>query len=204
MSKGKQFPAAVRDAIRGRGRLFVVSGPSGCGKTTLCDALLKQGIGLVRSISFTTRDARGKEKDGKDYFFTNVPGFERMRSKGGFLEYAKVFGNYYGTPRRFIETNLTSGRDILLNIDVQGAAQIRRRHRGAVLIFILPPSMAALQKRLLCRLTDTKRQIRERLSIAKKELQCIGLYDYYVINDKINAAIGELRRIILASHHEIS
>ncbi|MDD5504757.1 MAG: guanylate kinase [Candidatus Omnitrophica bacterium] len=204
MNKENRLPVSVKDVMRKKGRLFVVSGPSGCGKTTLCDALLRQRMGLARSVSVTTRQPRGKEKNKKDYFFTSMRAFKKMLARQGFLEHAEVFGNYYGTPKQFVEKNLKSGRDILLNIDVRGAAQIRRAHKDAVLIFILPPSMADLRNRLLGRLTDTDQQIRQRLFIAKKELEAVGLYDYYVVNNKIGAAVNELKHIISASRRKIS
>ena len=197
------LPPVILKKIRARGSLFVLSGPSGCGKTTLCRGLLKQNLGLVRSVSVTTRKARKAERDKKDYIYTNTADFKRQLRKGMFLEHAQVFGNYYGTPKLFIESTLKQGKDVLLNIDVQGAAQIKRKAKDAVLIFILPPSMRELKRRLLGRLTDTKVQIRKRLAIARTELTAIDHYDYYVINESLKEAAEELKHIIMASRRKI-
>jgi len=197
------LPPIVLKKIKTKGRLFVVSGPSGCGKTTLCEKLLKQNLGLVRSVSVTTRKARGTEQHKKDYIYTSTADFKNQLGKGMLLEYAQVFGNYYGTPKRFIENKLEQGKDVLLNIDVQGAAQIKRKSKDAVLVFILPPSIQELKRRLLGRLTDTKAQIRKRLVIARTELAAINSYDYYVINGNLKAAAEELKHIIMASRRRI-
>lgn len=199
----KALPSIVLKKIKTRGRLFVVSGPSGCGKTTLCKGLLKQGLGLVRSVSITTRKARGAEQHKKDYIYTNSADFKSQLNKRMLLEHAQVFGNHYGTPKLFIESTLKQGKDVLLNIDVQGAAQIKRKSKDAVLVFILPPSMQELKRRLLGRLTDTKAQISKRLAIAQIELKTIGRYNYYVINDNLKDAVEELKHIIMASRRSI-
>jgi guanylate kinase len=185
------------------GTLFVVSGPSGCGKTTLCEKLLKQSLGLVRSVSVTTRKARDGERHKRDYIYTDTADFKRRLSKNEFLEHAEVFGSYYGTPKRFIDRTLKRGKDVLLNIDIQGAAQIRQRTKDAVLIFIMPPSITELRKRLVGRLTDTRPQILKRLKIARREMKAIKRYDYYVINDNLREAVGILRHIIIASRHRV-
>lgn len=186
------------------GILFVLSGPSGCGKTTLCEKLLTERLGLVRSVSVTTRGARGEEKQNRDYIYTDTEDFKRRLANNEFLEHAKVFGSYYGTPKRFIDRTLKSGKDVLLNIDTQGAAQIKQKTKNAVLIFIMPPSIKELRKRLIGRLTDTRPQILKRLNIARGEMKAIRHYDYYVINDKLREAAGILKHIIIASRHRIT
>ena len=201
--KAAAMPAQVRGSIKKQGRLFVVSGPSGCGKTTLCNSLLKKTLGLARSVSATTRPIRGKERNNIDYIYTTKTQFQQDLAKGRFLEHAKVFGEYYGTPRHFIDKALQAGQDILLNIDVQGARQIQSKCRQAVLIFILPPSMAELRKRLCRRLTDTETEIHKRLAIARKELLAIGFYDFWVVNDRLSQAVKELEHIIIAARHQI-
>ncbi len=201
--KKADVPAWAREKIKKQGRLFVVSGPSGCGKTTLCNSLLAKKLGLVRSVSATTRARRGKERDNVDYIYTTKKQFLRNLGMGMFLEHAQVFGEYYGTPRRFIEKALRQGQDILLNIDVQGARQIQSKCQQSVLIFILPPSMAELQKRLQRRLTDTAPQIRKRLAIAKQELSAIDLYDFWVVNDCLSRAAKNLEHIVVAARHQI-
>jgi guanylate kinase len=197
------IPAPVRKRIKQQGRLFVVSGPSGCGKTTLCNSLLKKKLGLVRSVSATTRLSRGKERNNVDYIYITKAQFQHDIAKGRFIEHAKVFGEYYGTPGRFIRQALQTGRDILLNIDVQGARQIQSKCQQAILIFILPPSMAELRKRLRRRLTDTKPEIYKRLAIARQEMSAIGFYDFWVVNDRFSQALKELEHIIIAVRHQI-
>jgi guanylate kinase len=197
------MPAQVRESTKKQGRLFVISGPSGCGKTTLCKSLLKKKLGLVRSVSATTRLKRGKERDHIDYIYITKNQFRQGLAKGQFLEHARVFGEYYGTPRRFVDRALQQGQDILLNIDVQGARQIQNKCWQAVLIFILPPSIAELHKRLRRRLTDTEAEIHKRLAIARQELSAIGFYNFWVVNDRLNQAVKELEHIIIAARHRI-
>jgi len=180
-----------------KGKLFVISAPSGAGKTTLCEQLIKKAPNMVRSISMTTRRIRKGEADGRDYFFTSEANFKKKIKKNDFLEFAKVFGNYYGTPRKFVEKNLDQHKNVLLNIDVQGAMKIRKKFRkDSVFIFIRPPSMQELKKRLFLRKTDTKMQIEKRLEIAKKELGYLKYYDYTVVNDDIKVAFRKLLSIV--------
>ncbi|MFH2138913.1 MAG: guanylate kinase [Candidatus Omnitrophota bacterium] len=183
-----------------KGKLLVVSAPSGAGKTTLCDKLISIMPDVVCSISTTTRAPRGGEKNKCDYIFVSESKFEEMIKNNQFLEYAKVFGNYYGTPRKFVEDNLARGRDVLLNIDVQGAMKVRKKFRkDSIFIFILPPSMKDLEKRLLRRKTDSRPQIKKRLEVAKKELTYLKFYDYQIINDKIKYAFEKLKSIVIAA-----
>ncbi|MCG2711936.1 MAG: guanylate kinase [Candidatus Omnitrophica bacterium] len=182
------------------GRLFVISAPSGAGKTTLCEQLIKRVPGVVQSVSVTTREKRPGEKEGKDYFFVSAGVFKNRLKNNEFIEYAKVFDNYYGTPRKFVESNLNKNKDVVLTIDVQGAMQIRKNlKKGCVFIFILPPSFKHLRARLQKRKTDSNMQINQRLRAAKKELTFLKYYDYEVINDDMKTAFKQLMAIVIAS-----
>ncbi len=184
---------------RKRTILFVVSAPSGCGKTTLCNKLLKETPRLLRSVSFTTRRPRKGERDGVDYHFVSFEKFNALLKRGKFVEHAGVFGNFYGTPIEPLRRALRKNKDILLSIDVKGAAQIKKLFGAqSVSIFILPPSLAALRKRLMKRRAESKEQISKRLAIAKKELSCLPRYDYAVINRKLKDALFQLKAIIMA------
>ncbi len=183
-----------------KGRLFVVSAPSGAGKTTLCEKIIKRVRGVVRSVSMTTRQKRPGEKEGVDYFFVTVEEFKERIKANEFIEYAKVFDEYYGTPRKFVEINLNKNKDVVLTIDVQGAMQIRKNiKRACIFIFIVPPSIKDLRKRLQKRKTDSVKAINNRLKIAKKELTFLKYYDYEVINDDMKTAFEELKAIFIAS-----
>ncbi|MEI6862888.1 MAG: guanylate kinase [Candidatus Omnitrophota bacterium] len=180
-----------------KAKLFIVSAPSGSGKTTLCRKLLGSGLGLVDSVSMTTRLPRPGEKDGDDYIFVSDAHFRSEIKKGGFLEYEENFGHLYGTPKSFIEKNINKGTSVLLNIDVKGAMKVRRAYPAiSRLIFILPPSIAELKKRLHLRKSDSVEVIAKRLAIAKKEMSYKKKYDYRIINDQIPQAYGKLKSII--------
>ena len=181
-----------------KGRIFVISAPSGCGKTTLCNRLLKKGLGLSPSISVTTRPRREGEADGKDYFFVASKEFLKRVSQKGFLEWTRTFGWFYGTPCKSVEMLLRKGKDILLSIDVKGAMQIERLYPDSILIFILPPSLGALKDRLRKRKADDKREIDKRLRIAKKEIARSVKYDYTVVNDSVRKAVDKLESIVIA------
>ena len=198
MAMKNPIASLISKHLKKRGKLYVVSGPSGCGKTTLCAKLLKKDLGLTRSVSVTTRIPRAGEKRNRDYIFDTKELFLNDVKKKRFLEHAKVFDNYYGTPRKFIVDTLKKNKDVLLNIDVQGAAQIKNNFNEAVLIFILPPSLKALYKRLQNRSTDTKKEVKKRLEVAGKELNAINMYDYIVLNDKLSAATKDIVAIIKA------
>ena len=180
------------------GRIFVISAPSGSGKTTLTNALIKRGRCLVRSVSMTTRSRRKGERNKKDYYFVTEKEFKKHISRGGFLEWAKNFRNFYGTPRRFVEDSIKKGKDVILAIDVKGAMQIRKAVPAAVLIFVVPPSRRELRRRLRKRNTEHKTSISTRLKVAGKEMTYIPKYDYVVVNDSIEKAVGKLRTIIAA------
>lgn len=184
--------------VQRKSKLIVVSAPSGGGKTTICNALLKKDKKLVRSISATTRTPRGREKDGKDYYFITAKRFSTLIEKKGFIEWAKVHDNYYGTLRPQVNKQLKAGKDVLLVIDVQGGLQVKEQFPQAVLIFIVPPSMTVLEKRLTGRRTDEPKAVKKRLANARRELKQAKHYDYHVINDRLVQAIENVGCIIKA------
>ena len=178
-----------------RGHLFIISAPSGAGKTTLAKAVLQQFTDMLYSISYTTRKPRAEERDGVDYHFISKQDFKKGINKGRWAEWAEVYGNYYGTSAEFIEKSLSSGCDILLDIDVQGTLQILKHYPDSVTIFILPPSMNALRKRLEMRGSDSKAVIERRFVNARKEMAQKKLYRHIIVNDKLSAAIEEIGAI---------
>jgi guanylate kinase len=182
----------------GRGRLFIVSAPSGTGKTTLVERLVHDVPDLVLSRSFTSRPPRPGEADGVDYNFISRGQFERMIAAGDFLEYADVFGNYYGTSASETERVLAGGQDLVLVIDVQGARQVRLRGFESVGVFVLPPSYEVLEERLRSRSKDSDGAIRRRLEVARSEVGAVAEYDYVVINDEVETAVGRLCCIVKA------
>ena len=175
-----------------RGHLFIISAPSGAGKTTLAKAVLQQFPDILYSISYTTRKPRANEQDGVDYHFVSKQDFKKEIIKGHWAEWAEVYGNYYGTSDEFIKKSLSSGCDILLDIDVQGTLQILKHYPDSVTIFILPPSVNALRKRLEMRGSDSKAVIEKRLVTASKEMTQKKMYRHIIVNDKLPAAIEEL------------
>ena len=182
---------------RKKGRLYVISGPSGTGKGTVCGELLKE-IGNEFSVSMTTRDPREGEVDGKDYYFVSREVFLEHIEAGNFLEHATVFDNLYGTPKDMVLNRLERGRNVILDIDVQGGLQVKKAMPEAVLIFILPPSLAELRRRLEGRGTETAEKIEKRLGQALNEIRLIGEYDSYVVNDDLEEAVA-LAKCILAA-----
>lgn len=182
----------------GKGSLFVISAPSGSGKTTVCQRALEAIPDLAYSISYTTRSPRSTEKDGVDYVFVSSDEFTKMRERGEFLEWALVHGHYYGTSKKQIDECLHSGRDILLDIDVQGARKVRDGIPDAVLVFILPPSFEVLEERLRRRQSDEEEAIRKRLANAHDEINAIREYDYIIINDDLEDAVKKFTSIIQA------
>ena len=179
-----------------RGHLFLVTAPSGAGKTSLVRALLKDHPNLKFSISYTTRKQRPNEQHGHDYFFVDRSEFERMAAAGEFLEHAQVFDNYYGTSRKAVEAEMAAGRDILLEIDWQGAAQVRKLVPEAVSVFILPPSRAELERRLCTRGTDSDEVIARRLKDAVGDMSHWSEFDYVVVNDDFDRAVADLAAIV--------
>lgn len=179
-----------------KGKLVVISGPSGCGKGTIVDKLLKQDDSLQLSISATTRAPRSIEKEGINYFFKSQEAFSQMIADDAFLEYADVFGKYYGTPKDYVLGKLEQGKNVILEIDVQGAMQVIKNYPQAVTIFILPPSEEALLNRLKGRGTETEEQIMKRFGKAKAEMEYAQQYGYRVINDDLDTAVAEVKSII--------
>ena len=178
----------------------MISSPSGGGKTTVAQRLRRWAPRLVRSVSVTTRPARPGERHGRDYRFISQPQFERMKRLGQLLEWAKVHGAYYGTPKRPIVQAMAQGRNALLSIDVQGARQVRRMLGAqAVLIFLLPPSTAALRQRLTRRRTDSASAIRRRMAAAAREMACAQWYDYEVVNDRLSDTMAQVKAIVVAA-----
>ena len=184
-----------------RGRLFVISASSGTGKTTLAHELLKRDRNLIASVSYTTRPPRSNERNGRDYYFVTKRGFLSKRKKGHFLEWANVFGKYYGTPKREVDRELACGRNVLLLIDVQGAKKVKQVRPDAVFIFLSPPSREELKRRLKKRGTESMKEINRRYQVANSEMKQLNdmtLCDYRIVNKKINVAREVLKGIINA------
>ncbi len=185
-----------------KGLLFVVSAPSGAGKTTICNKAINFFPTLKTSVSYTTRKPREGEKEGVDYYFTSEEDFEDMKKEGEFLEYATVHGNMYGTSAKEVNNMFDQGLDVLFDIDVQGAQQIKEREQDAVFIFLLPPSLQACEERLKKRGDDTDEEILLRLERARKEVENAHLYDYLIINDTIDKAFEKFKSIIIAEKNK--
>ena len=183
---------------RQKGSLFIVSAPSGAGKTTLCRLLTVQVEGITHIVSHTTRPPRDGEINDRDYTFIKRDAFVRMKEDGEFIEWAEVHGNLYGTSRRRLEDTLNRGIDAIHDIDTQGAAQMRRNFRDGVYIFVLPPSMDALRKRLETRMSDSPAGIEQRIKRAIEEIREYRNYDYVIVNDIIEEALRELMSVIIA------
>lgn len=186
------------------GKLFVLSGPSGAGKGTICKKLLEETDKLELSVSMTTRNPRKGEEEGVSYFFTDKEAFEENIRRGNLLEYAEVYGNYYGTPKVPVIEKLESGIDVILEIDMQGALKVKENYPGGVFIFILPPSMAELRKRLTGRGTETAEAIELRLGETLKELSYIDKYDYCVVNGVLEEAVARVKAIVVAEHSKVA
>jgi len=180
------------------GTLFIVAAPSGAGKTSLTRALLEREPAMLLSVSYTSRAARPNEVDGVHYHFVSRAEFEAMIARGEFFEHAVVHGDLKGTSRKVVEQNLAQGRDVLLEIDWQGARQVRAQLAGTVSIFILPPSRAELERRLRARASDSEETIRRRLDDSKRDLQHAREFDYVVVNDDFETALGEMCEIVQA------
>jgi guanylate kinase len=186
------------------GKLYVVAAPSGAGKTTLVRLLLDSEPGVHLSISYTTRGPRPGEADGREYHFVDVATFRAMMARGDFLEWAEVHGNFYGTSKVWIADHLAAGHDVLLEIDWQGAQQVRAAFPEAIGIFILPPSMEELTRRLTGRGTDSAEVIERRLAAAQAEMRHVGEFDYVIINDGLEQALDDLRAVVRASRLDLA
>ena len=190
--------------VKNKGKLFVLSGPSGAGKGTICKRLLEETDKLDLSVSMTTRKPRVGETEGVSYFFTEKEVFQEHIKKGNLLEYAEVYGNYYGTPKTPVLDKLSRGIDVILEIDMQGALKVKESYPDGVFIFILPPSMTELRKRLTGRGTETAEAIELRLGEALKELSYIDKYDYCVVNGVLEEAVARVKAIVVAEHSKVA
>lgn len=182
-----------------RGRLIVISGPSGAGKGTICGELFKEE-NIRFSVSMTTRKPREGEVNGEDYYFVTHGEFEETVENGGFLEHATNYGNHYGTPKNAVLEMLCKGYDVLMDVDTNGAKQIKDIYPESVFIFILPPSLKELRRRIIGRGSESDEDIAIRMEEAAGEMECIGEYDYYVVNDIVSKAVNEVKAIVTAEH----
>lgn len=187
--------------MKRKGILIVVSGFSGAGKGTLMKKLMEEYDNYALSISMTTRNPRPGEEDGCEYFFVTKEQFEEKIGQDGLIEYANYCGNYYGTPRAYVEQQLEAGKDVILEIEIQGALKIREKFPTALLLFVMPPSAKELRRRLIGRGTETQEVIDQRMHRAMEEAQGIEQYDYIVINDQLEECVKELHAIIGAAHN---
>lgn len=186
--------------MKERGILIVVSGFSGAGKGTIMKELLNRYDNYALSVSATTRNPREGEADGREYFFKTVPEFEKMIAKEELIEYARYVNNYYGTPRAYVEEKLSEGRDVILEIEIQGALKVKEKFPETVLLFVMPPSAKLLKERLIGRGTETEDVILSRMKRAGEEAEGMDRYDYLVINDELSACVEEVHQIIRSEH----
>ena len=183
-----------------KGKLFVVSGPSGVGKNTLLNAVIDRSENVRYSVSATSRPIRPGEVDGKSYYFVSRERFEALIADDALLEYAEYVGNYYGTPKEYVFSNLKAGKDVLLEIEIQGALKIKKKFPEAVLIFVTPPSAGELRNRLAGRGTETPEKIAARLSRAAEESKQMDDYDFILVNDEVDRCVEEMHALIQAMH----
>ena len=187
-----------------KGLLIVISGPSGTGKGTIIKEIKNLIPDVSYSVSVTTRQPREGEVDGKDYFFRTYEQFKQLMHENAFLETAEVYGNYYGTPKSYVDKLMKEGKDVILEIDIQGALKVKENYPDGVFIFILPPSMSVLRKRLTGRGTETPEAIEMRLGETLKELSFIEKYDYCVVNGELDEAVARVRSIVVAEHSKVT
>ncbi|UOR12782.1 guanylate kinase [Halobacillus amylolyticus] len=183
-----------------KGILFILSGPSGVGKGTVRKALFEQSTDLRYSISMTTRDPREGEVDGVDYFFKTRAEFEKLINDRQLIEHAEYVGNYYGTPKQYVEQTLDEGKDVFLEIEVQGALKVRENFPQGVFVFLIPPSLEELKDRIVSRGTETEDKVRNRLLAAKAEIDMMDAYDYVVVNDQVDHAVNKIQSIVASEH----
>ncbi|MEN2766504.1 guanylate kinase [Ornithinibacillus xuwenensis] len=186
--------------IEEKGILFILSGPSGVGKGTVRKELFEQKTDLKYSISMTTREKRPGEIDGIDYFYKTNEEFEKLIQEDKLLEYAKFVNNYYGTPKEYVEETLAKGHDVFLEIEVQGAMQVKKNFPEGVFIFLFPPSLEELKNRIVNRGTETEELILNRLKEARNEIEMMDAYDYVVVNDDVEKAVSKIQSIIQSEH----
>ncbi|MFP7169072.1 guanylate kinase [Terribacillus sp. 7520-G] len=186
--------------IEQKGILFILSGPSGVGKGTVRKALFEQDTHLRYSISMTTRNMRPGEQDGVDYFYKSKEEFEGLIEQNKLLEYAKYVDNYYGTPRDYVEETLEAGHDVFLEIEVQGALQVKENFPQGVFIFLIPPSLEELKNRIVGRGTETPDLVKNRLNAARDEIEMMDAYDYVVVNDQLDNAVSKIQSIVQSEH----
>lgn len=189
--------------MKKKGLLIVVSGPSGAGKGTICKEFMEKNKNVLLSVSSTTRLPRENEVDGESYHFITKEQFEKMIEKDELLEFVHVFGNYYGTGKKWVTERLQSGEDVLLEIEIVGAMKVKEKYPNALLVFILPPSLSELKYRIQSRGTETEEQIRGRLERAMEEIHHIKAYDYFIINENVSEAVKELESIVLAEKDKV-
>ena len=181
-----------------KGVLLVISGPSGAGKGTICKALLEKHKDIYLSVSATTREPREGEVHGVNYFFTTKEDFLKKVEEGDFLEHAEVYGNYYGTPKSSVQKMLDEGRDVILEIDIQGALKVKENWEEGIFIFILPPSMEELKQRIIKRGSETEESLMTRFKNAYQEINYVSKYNYAVVNDEVDTAVNKIEGIIAA------
>lgn len=186
--------------IQQKGKTFIISGPSGVGKSTVLHALMQKRDNLYFSVSATTRSPREGEQDGVDYHFIDSATFRGLLEKDEFLEHAEYVGNFYGTPKRYVDEAMERGQDVILDIEIQGSKQVHEKRPEVVRIFIAPPSWQELERRLTDRGTDSPEKVQKRLLRAKVEMDSASSYDYFVINDTVDGAVKELDAILCAEH----
>ncbi len=187
--------------MKKRGILIVVSGFAGSGKGTLMKEIMRQYESYALSISATTRQPRGEEVNGREYFFKTTEEFEKMIAQGELIEYANYVGNYYGTPKAYVEEQLASGKDVILEIEIQGALKVKEQFPETLLLFVTPPSAAILKERLVGRGTETAEVVEQRMRRAAEEAEGILSYDYLLINDDLQTCVEEMHRIIQSEHY---
>lgn len=190
-------------SIKKKGLLLVISGPSGAGKGTICKKLLEVSDNTKLSISATTRKPRTGEVEGVNYYYKTKEEFEKMIAEGEFLEHAQIYDNYYGTPKKAIFDELEKGNDVILEIEMQGAMQIKKAYPEAVFIFILPPSLMELKNRIVGRGTETMEQIEKRFGSAYSEIKLIGDYDYFIFNNVVEKSAEEIKHIVYAEKNKV-
>jgi guanylate kinase len=191
------------DKSLGIGNIIIISAPSGTGKTAICNVVVRSSRNVVYSVSYTTRRPRKDEKNGREYFFVNKTEFKKMVEEGEFVEWAKVHGNYYGTSKIFLDKMLKTGKNVLMDIDVQGGMIIKKQYPSACMIFVMPPDLKTLKERLISRNKDHKEIIKMRLGNAMEEVESVQKYEYLIINEKLDKAVVAVKTIIKSLKYKV-